>query len=101
MHVAAYLLPVCHQHLEALTRRRCNDRDAVLLRREIDGVRDNGLVEIVASSADGRVDENDGDGGSAHGCELGDKVAHTPGASSERDDEGLPWSANPIRQCTG
>jgi hypothetical protein len=38
MHVAAYLLPVRHRHLEALTRRLCNDRDAVLSRREIDEV---------------------------------------------------------------
>jgi hypothetical protein len=48
----------------------------------------------VASAADGRVDENDRDGRSAHRCELGDKVARTPGAGSERDDEGPPWSAH-------
>ena len=36
MHVAAYLLPIRHWHLEALTRWQCNDRDAVLSRCEID-----------------------------------------------------------------
>ena len=48
----------------------------------------------MASAADGRVDENDGDGRSALGCDLGDEVARTPGAGSERDDEGPPWSAH-------
>ena len=95
MHVAAYLLPVRHRHLEALTRRLCNDRDAVLSRREIDEVRDDGLVgKVVASAADGRVNENNRDGRSALGCELGDEVARTPGAGSECDDEGPPWSAH-------
>ena len=48
----------------------------------------------MASAGDGRVDENDGDGRSALGCELGDKVARTPGASSKRNYEGPPWSAH-------
>ena len=30
----------------------------------------------------------------AHGCELGDEVACTLGAGSERNDEGPPWSAH-------
>ena len=48
----------------------------------------------MASAADDWVDENDGDGRSAHGCELGDELARTPGAGSKRDDEGPPWSAH-------